>query len=402
MTDLGVVMPVYTQKPEFLRQAIESIRQQIYSDFRLVIVIDGDPKMEPLVSLYISGDRRVSVISYQMNQGVAHALNTGFKLLQSDPAIRYLTWVSSDNIYSPHFLEVLRTALVKGPLELGLVYSSFQSIDNEGNLLNDEHQLAALRQYQCQPKVKLLDSSIIGVSFMYKSEVAKLTGEYRMQPVEDYDYWLRMSEHCEIRYLPVELMLYRVNSSFSVSAQLQSTEHHRKWRYAYQLTRLQARCRRGIMPELTVLYPIEAAGAANVLAIENFYEQTYSNYIFMVMDLSQFGEPSAEIAAIHHPITELVWMPGASREHAILRMMQIVSTPYTLIFGPELFISYMDVQTLMANLPNYGDQVISNFYTEDHALIGYRHRGVPSAKAGLQNELFKTVELKELYMSLYT
>lgn len=56
------------------------------------------------------------------------------------------------------------------------MYSSFQSIDNEGNLLHNEHQLATQRNYQSQPKERLLDYSLIGVSFMYKSQVAKLVG----------------------------------------------------------------------------------------------------------------------------------------------------------------------------------------------------------------------------------
>lgn len=397
MTDVGIVMPVYTQKPEFLQQALESVLAQTFKGYRLVIVIDGDPQMEPLVSLYIADDPRVSIISYPVNRGVAHALNTGFKVLSEDPDLKFLTWVSSDNVYHPYFLEVLRSALDKGPKELGIVYSSFQSIDDEGKKLSDEHHLAALRQYQCQPKEKLLDSSIIGVSFMYKSEFAKAAGEYGMEPVEDYDYWLRLSEYCEIRYLPVELMNYRVNSSYSVSAQLLTTERHRKWRYAYHLTRLQARSRRGIPPALTIVYAVGAAGPAEVAAVEHIYEQTFSNYIFQIVDISPDGEPSASLAAIHHPITQFIRMPGATIQHAEYQAVENIFTDFTIVLGSELFLSFLDIQILMEHLPHYGESVISNFYTEDHTLIGYRHKGIPSVKTHLYNELFKSNELKELY-----
>ncbi|MCZ1268689.1 glycosyltransferase [Paenibacillus tundrae] len=400
MPDVGIVMPVYTQKPDFLRQALESVLQQIFTDYELVIVIDGDPQMEPIVKGYTVSDPRVSVISYPTNQGVAHALNTGFNVLLSNPDIKYLTWVSSDNIYDPHFLEVLRASLIKGPQSLGIVYSSFQSIDNEGNLLSDEHHLAALRQYQGQSKEKLLDSSIIGVSFMYKAELAKIVGEYRMQPVEDYEYWLRLVEHCEIRFLPVELMKYRVNSPFSVSAQLHTTEHHRRWRYTYHLARLQARCRREIAPVLTILYPVQTAELSHIKAVEDMYEQTFSNYIFRVMDLSHDGQPTSVLAEISHPITEFIWMPGASVQHAVYRMLLSVTTPYTIIYGPEPFTSYMDIQYLMENLIKNDHLAISNYYTEDHTLIGYRHKGVPNVKKTNTNELFKSAELLELYSQI--
>lgn len=397
MTDVGIVMPVYIQNPDFLRLALESVLKQSFPEFRLVVVIDGAMDMEPLVKQFTAGDPRVTIISYPDNAGVAHALNTGFDLLFNDPKIRYLTWVSSDNIYDPDFLMVLRRALVKGSPELGLVYSSFRSIDNDGMQLDDEHKLAALRQYQGQPKDKLLDSSIIGVSFMYKADAAKKTGGYRMQPVEDYDYWLRLEEHCDIRFLPVELMDYRVHSSHSVSAQLTSKENHRVWRYTYHLTRLQARSRRGIPPALTILYPVLAPDPHHIYALENIYEQTFSNYVFKIIDLSPDNQASAGLASISHPITEFVWLPGASVKHALYRMLLGVETPYTLLFGPQLFIAYMDIEYLMTGLIKHGETSISNYYTEDHSRIGYRSRGVPSVKPTLSNELFKTEALLELY-----
>lgn len=397
MADVGIVMPVYIQNPDFLRLALESVLKQTFTGFRLVVVIDGAMDMEPLVRQFTAGDPRVAIISYPVNAGVAHALNTGFDILFEDQEIKYLTWVSSDNIYDAGFLGVLRTALVKGTPELGLVYSSFRSIDNDGNQLDDEHKLAALRQYQGQSKDRLLESSIIGVSFMYKVEPARKTGGYRMQPVEDYDYWLRLEEHCDIRFLPVELMDYRVNSSHSVSAQLTSKENHRNWRYAFHLTRLQARSRRGIQPALTILYPVVAPDPHHVYAVENIYEQTFSNYIFKVIDLSPDNQASAGLANISHPTTEFVWMPGATVKNSVYRMLLGIKTPYTMLFGPELFIAYMDVEYLMTGLIKHGETSISNYYTEDHSQIGYRSRGVPSVKQKLNNELFKTEALLELY-----
>lgn len=389
-------MPLYTQKPEFLRQALESVLRQTIPDFHLVIVIDGAPAMEPLVRAIIAEDPRVTIISYAQNRGIAHALNTGFELLFSEPSIQYLSWVSSDNIYEPRFLEVLRGALVKGPQKLGIVYSSFQSIDNEGNLMHNEHQLATQRNYQSQPKERLLDYSLIGVSFMYKSQVAKLVGPYGMEPVEDYDYWLRLAEHCDIRFIPVELVNYRVDSTFSVSAQLRSIENHRRWRYTYHLTRHQARFRRGIPPMITVLFPVVNAGAEEIARIENLYEQTYSNYECRVLDLSSTRQPSALLASIPHPATELVWMPEAMESHAICRAIEYMSTPYTIILGPEIFLGALDIEYMLEALMTSGGDAISNYYTDDHSLIGFRHRQVLSSKTHYYNELFRSVELYDL------
>ena len=395
-------MPVYTQKPEFLRQALESVLHQTFTNYRLVIVIDGAPEMEPLVRSYIAHDPRVTLLSYDQNRGIAHALNTGFEHLFSDPSIQYLTWVSSDNVYEPRFLEVLWAALSKGPQELGIVYSSFQSIDNEGKAIHNEHQLATQRNYQSQPKEKLLDYSLIGVSFMYKAQIAKLVGAYGMEPVEDYDYWLRLAEHCEIRFIPVELVNYRVDSTFSVSAQLHSTENHRRWRYAYHLTRHQARYRRGIPPTLTVLFPVVNAGVEEVARIENLYEQTYSNYVCRVLDLSPTRQPSDLLGSISHPATEFTWMPGVKESHAICGAIEHISTPYTLVLGPKIFIGALDIEYMMEALISTGGDSISNYYTEDHSLIGFRHRHVPSTKNHYYNELFRSADLYDLIKISFT
>lgn len=396
MVDVGVVMPLYTQKPEFLRQALESVLRQTFTEFRLIIVIDGAPEMEPLVQSIIAEDPRVAIISYVPNRGIAHALNTGFDLLFNEPNIQYLSWVSSDNVYEPRFLEILRGALVKGPQALGIVYSSFQSIDNEGNQLHNEHQLATQRNYQSQPKERLLDYSLIGVSFMYKSQVAKLVGGYGMEPVEDYDYWLRLAEHCDIRFIPVELVNYRVDSTFSVSAQLHSIENHRRWRYTYHLTRHQARFRRGIPPMITVLFPVVNAGAEEIARIENLYEQTYSNYECRVLDLSPTRQPSVLLGSIPHPATEFVWMPEVVESHAICGALEQMSTPYTIVLGPKIFIGALDIEYMLEALITTGGDATSNYYTDDHSLIGFRHRHVPSTKTHYYNELFRSADLYDL------
>lgn len=401
MADVGIVMPVYTQKPEFLRQALESVLHQTFTDYRLVIVIDGAPEMEPLVQTIIADDPRVTLLSYVQNRGVAHALNIGFEPLFIDPNIIYLTWVSSDNIYEPRFLEILRRTLVIGPPELGIAYSSFQSIDNDGKLLNNEHQLASQRNYQSKSKERLLDYSLIGISFMYRSQIAKIVGAYAMEPVEDYDYWLRLAEHCEIRFIPVELVKYRVDSTFSVSARLHSTEAHRSWRYAFHLTRHQARCRRGIQPALTVIYPVVCSGEEQIARIENLYEQAFSNYVCRVLDLSPSSQPSASLGTIAHPVTEFVWMPGVPEVQALCRTIEQLATPYTLVLGANIFLGPLDIEFMMEALSTAGGDTISSFYTDDHSQVDLRHRAVPLARSNYYNELFRSTDLYDLLKTSY-
>ncbi|MEK5059042.1 glycosyl transferase [Paenibacillus sp. FSL H7-0326] len=393
MIDLGVVMPVYVQKPEFLQAALESVLNQSFSKFKMVIVIDGAPEMEPLVKSIVNGDQRVKIVAYPNNQGVAHALNTGFQHLFLDEHIEYLTWVSSDNVYYPYYLEMLRRELKKGSDELGLVYSSFQSIDNNGSRLHNEHQLAALRKYQSRPKERLLDSSIIGVSFMYKSKYAKMIDGYHLVPVEDYDYWLRLTENCEIRYIPVELMDYRVNSTYSVSATLKSSEQHRRWRYTYHLARHLARSRRKMKPQVTVLFPISIADEAALMRLENLYEQSFSNYYCYVLDLTTDQSAQVLLSKVPHPITDFKWYPTVNELVASLIAVQMIQTPYTMILNNVCTTDVVEMETLLIELSKAEPSAMSNYYTPDHSQIGYRFAPYLPQKLDYYNELFKTEQL---------
>ncbi|MEC0240889.1 glycosyltransferase [Paenibacillus dokdonensis] len=392
---MGVVMPVYKQKPEFLKAALESILNQTLRQFRLIIVIDGAPEMEPLIRMFANDDPRVEIVSYPINQGVPHALNTGFDVLFQDPALLYLTWVSSDNIYRPEFLAVLRNSLAKGPETLGLAYSSFQNIDNHNTPLYDEAALAALRQYQGRSKEKLLDSSIVGVSFMYKTVYAKMVqGGYSLAPVEDYDYFLKLTDHCDIRYIPVELMDYRVDSTFSVSSQLKSTEAHRRWRYAFHLSRHLARCRRGIPPEIALLLPLREASPAAVERIEDLYEQTFSNYVCCILDLSPDQQVSTVLCQIAHPTTIFEWHPYQSAASAARISILQRHTPYAMLLDLKKFGYLTDLEILHQQLKKSPPYAFSSCYTPDYTDVGYR-TGLLAAPAR-SNELFYTQALSDL------
>ncbi|MBO2945354.1 glycosyltransferase family 2 protein [Paenibacillus sp. F411] len=394
MIDVGVVMPLYKQEPEFLRAAIDSLRSQRYEHFIVIVVIDGAPEMEPLVREYIGEDDRFVLLPQPENRGVAAALNKGFEELFTFPDIRYVTWVSSDNIYYPDFLQRLRQRLSEGPEELGLVYSSFQSISNEGTPLHSEYQLAAQRKYQSSAKDKLLDACIIGVSFMYKAQYAKLIDGYHMVPVEDYEYWLRLTEHCDIRYLPVELMDYRVDSTFSVSASLKDEARHRQWRYTYHLARHQARVRQGIPHALTVIYPLSTVSPVDVARIENLYDQSFSNYVTAILDLSPDESVSAALSNIPHPLTKFMWLPGEREDQAVYYAAQMIETPFAMMIGTEPFAAVTDLEVLTKQLLKAPAEVESNYYNSTHSDVDYRYPGVPFQFRAIQHELFRTDSLR--------
>nr|WP_245948230.1 hypothetical protein [Paenibacillus sambharensis] len=258
------------------------------------------------------------------------ALNTGFNFLMGVKEVHYLTWGSSDNVLYKDFFRKLRQALVHAAPSAGLAYSSFHHIDEHGNVIHSHAQQVEFRRWQRTRTVSdLMDSSFIGTSFMYKKRYARLLeGGYYLDPVQTYDYWLRLTEKCGITYIPEELMAYRFQSPTSLSRKIHlDKQKHRWWRSQYNLARHRARLRRKIPYETAILYPVYDNGPRTIEQIEQLLDQRYHSYLLYLVDkthqvsgkLSELGicDPRIRIIPKSGPnetlLNDIGSRPGARR-----------------------------------------------------------------------------------------
>jgi len=324
-------MPVYVQVHDYLRAALRTMLAQSYPNFLFVIVVDGAPSdILEVVREETKDDARVEIVVKPQNEGVSKALNAGFDRLMKIGSIEYLTWVSSDNLYRPTYLAKLRDALIQAPDDAGLAYSSFRYIDPAGNL--KPMDFVVFRRFQNQPKANLIDVGFVGVSFMYKKKYAAAIAGYRMEPVDDFDYWLRLTEHCDIRYVPEELMDFRENAPLSISLRIHSSKaEHRRWRYMFNLSRQEARTRRSIPAETTVIFPLERGSDSTLDELEALLSQEYSNYALWIVDLGLDPSFLVQLREVEDPRISYRSMK-AGEMAAIRELMPQVQTPFTLLF----------------------------------------------------------------------
>ncbi len=103
---ISVIIPVYKVE-KYLRECVDCILMQSYTDFELILVDDGSPdRCGEICEEYSRRDGRVRVI-HQENQGLSGARNTGMEAANGD----YITFVDSDDRVSPQYLSVLYKAL---------------------------------------------------------------------------------------------------------------------------------------------------------------------------------------------------------------------------------------------------------------------------------------------------
>lgn len=115
----SVIVPVYKVE-KYLRDCIDSILNQTFTDFELILVDDGSPDSSPeICDGYAQADARVRVI-HQKNMGQAGARNTGLLHATGE----YICFVDSDDYLSHN--KVLQTLADKTLSKPDIVHYKFK------------------------------------------------------------------------------------------------------------------------------------------------------------------------------------------------------------------------------------------------------------------------------------
>ena len=102
MMKVSIGVPVYNVE-EYLRQCLNSIMEQTFTDFEVIMVDDGSTDNSfSICQEYVAKDNRFKLI-HQENKGLAGARNTCLKYMHGE----FITWIDSDDKIKPDYLEKL-------------------------------------------------------------------------------------------------------------------------------------------------------------------------------------------------------------------------------------------------------------------------------------------------------
>ncbi len=232
-TLVSVVMPCYNVA-DTITEAVNSVLQQTYENFELILVNDGstDGKTPQLCDSFCV-DSRVRVI-HQANSGLAGARNTGLAAAVGD----YVALLDSDDMYEPEKLAMHAEHLASQPsIGLSFSYSRFLSEDGKPLLLTQGNQVQDIKPEHVLCRNPVGNGSTAVLRREVLDEVAKPAGsemehEYfdtELRQSEDVEFWLRVisTTNWGIEGIGKPLTLYRLNSgglSANTADQLASWE----------------------------------------------------------------------------------------------------------------------------------------------------------------------------------
>lgn len=124
MPSISIIVPVYRAE-KVLHYCIDSILNQKFTDFELILVDDGSPDSSgKICDKYAEKDTRVKVI-HKQNGGVSSARNAGIEVAQGE----YICFVDSDDYLEKDYLEILVETKKKFP-DYDSVWCGFQTVED--------------------------------------------------------------------------------------------------------------------------------------------------------------------------------------------------------------------------------------------------------------------------------
>lgn len=201
---VSVIIPVYNVAP-YLREALDSVVQQTYSNLEILIVDDGSTDGSGEICEEYRSDDRVQVI-HQENRGLSAARNTGLDRAAGE----YIAFLDSDDAWRPDFIEKMLEAVENADIVV-CRYEVHQLRLN--SMWKKIEPLAEKGFYGREEALRALADGTINVSVWNKLYRSKLWKEIRFPEgynYEDIDTTYRIFTLCgKICFLDQPLYLHR-------------------------------------------------------------------------------------------------------------------------------------------------------------------------------------------------
>ena len=187
----------------FVREAIESVLQQSFTDFELIIL--DDCSTDNSISIINSiNDERIKLIQNSGNRGISFCRN---RLLEKSAGV-FISFMDADDIIHPEKFKKQLTFLKNNP-DYGLVGSSVYLINEEGKVIRKLKLGANAGKI---PAMMLFRNYFVNSAVMFRREkLPDMPFDPDLEFGEDYMLWWKILQNTKGINLPLFLCSYRIH-----------------------------------------------------------------------------------------------------------------------------------------------------------------------------------------------
>ena len=250
---LSVVLTTYNERKDFFVLCINSVLEQTYSNFELIIVFEPTDYNIGFIKELTKNDARVIIIISDQNRGFVKSLNIGVKQSSGN----FVARIDSDDFCEKERFQLQMDYLIKN--------KDIDVIGTNINLINDANEVVGKRYYKQSfldiKKAFLLSTSIAHPTVILRKKCLLMYGLYDENFIysEDLELWLRLIRNeCKFANLDKCLVNYRVRS-------IDENRNSAHWRYNY---RARLRHSFGIWNPLSAITTISFALLMSLLPVK--------------------------------------------------------------------------------------------------------------------------------------
>ena len=192
----SVIIPTYN-RPESLKEAIQSVLRQEYTYFEIIVINDGGVDVQGVINGLNAGNK-IKYISHEKNKGLAAARNTGIRIANG----KYIAYLDDDDIFYPSHLDVLVNFLESNEFRVAFTeaFRAYQTKENDKYIIT-KRDIPYAMDFD---KEQILVGNMIPVlCVMHEKSCLDDVGLFdeTLSSHEDWDLWIRMSRKFKFAHI---------------------------------------------------------------------------------------------------------------------------------------------------------------------------------------------------------
>ena len=189
----------------YIRKAIESVLNQTFQNYELIIIDDGSTDDSQEIIEEFKGIDNIEIV-YQKNKGLNISNNIAIKLAKG----KYIVRLDADDYLDENFLSIL-VAKIESDDQIGLIFSDYFLIDQNGEIQN----VFKRNSFKKAKDEIILDMPAHGACTLFRIDAVKEVGNYsELYKCQDgYEMWLKLINKYKVWHIPTPLFYYRQHQS---------------------------------------------------------------------------------------------------------------------------------------------------------------------------------------------
>jgi glycosyltransferase involved in cell wall biosynthesis len=204
-TKVSVLMPCFNSEP-FIGEAIESILNQTYSNFELIVLDDGSTDNTKSI---IEGfnDDRIKLLSENQNKGIVYQLNKGIELARG----QYIARMDADVVSIPRrFQEQIDFLEDPGNQKIDLLGTDAVSFGSSTKPIVHQNYLPEQISFMLNFECPILHPTVMMRKRIFDNGLRYFED---FKYAEDYALWRMIDNGSNIAILPNQLLMYRIHNA---------------------------------------------------------------------------------------------------------------------------------------------------------------------------------------------